>query len=61
MILKCYNYELTWYFNYGGTVITPCVRSRGRVIGVCVDTKMSCLSELDTFIDCSANETVVGK
>ncbi len=30
---------------------------------VCMDTKMVCLSELDTFMDCfnSANETMVEK
>ncbi len=43
------------------------IRSRGRVIGLCVcvygPKKKSCLSELDTFMDCSltVNETVVDR
>ena len=45
---------VTVYNNYPVRVRVR-VRSRGRVIGVCVcveGQKTSCLSELDTFMDC---------
>ena len=53
------------YLHEGGSYEPNELIDPGSAPGVCVcmDTKMVCLSELDTFMDCfnSANETMVEK
>ena len=41
-----------------GRVISVCVCQLCVCVCVCVDTKMSCLSELDTFMECDEAQRI---